>query len=71
MSYGTQQLIFLIILLVVMAVVVIGTLVFTALVDRSLTNEGAQSQTRRDRQNDEQTSGESNADDEGGGRDKR
>ena len=59
MDYGTAQLIFLIILLVGMATVVIGTFVFTSLVDRSLANEGARSPSREDRQNEEQTSAES------------
>ncbi|CAN5904818.1 hypothetical protein BH23ACT11_BH23ACT11_03950 [soil metagenome] len=48
MSYGTAQLIFLIILLAVMATVVIGTLIFTKLVDRSLANQGAQEENRNE-----------------------
>ncbi len=48
MDYGTQQLIFLIIFLVVVAAVVIGTFVFTTLVDRSLANEGAGDQRQEE-----------------------
>ncbi len=59
MDYGTQQLIFLIILLGVMAAVVIGTFVFTTLVDRFLESEGAQEEQTRDRRNEEQAADES------------
>ncbi|MGF1471500.1 MAG: hypothetical protein ACFB50_07145 [Rubrobacteraceae bacterium] len=58
MSYGTAQLIFLIIFLGAMATVVIGTFVFTTLVDRSLAKEGAQGQSREARQNKEKSADE-------------
>lgn len=48
MDYATQQLIFLIIFLVAVAAVVIGTFVFTTLVDRSLAKEGNEG-ARQDR----------------------
>lgn len=70
MSYGTAQLIFLIIFLTVVSAVVVGTLVFVTLVDRRLAGEGGRSPTRENGRN-EEPAGESVADGGGGADAKR